>query len=64
VTLRYNTERPETALVGANRIAGVTPDEILEAAEAMDWKEGDWDVPFGDGKAAERIVKTLFAAVE
>jgi UDP-N-acetylglucosamine 2-epimerase (non-hydrolysing) len=64
VTLRYNTERPETAFVGANCIAGVTAGEILEGAEAMDGKEGDWEVPFGDGKAAERIVEILMEAFE
>ena len=64
VTLRYNTERPETAFVGANCVAGVTPEEILEGAETMDGKSGDWAVPFGDGKAAERIVTLLVDAFE
>jgi UDP-N-acetylglucosamine 2-epimerase len=30
----------------------------------MDGKEGDWEVPFGDGKAAERIVEILMEAFE
>jgi UDP-N-acetylglucosamine 2-epimerase (non-hydrolysing) len=64
VTLRYNTERPETAFVGANCVAGVTPEEILEGAATMDGKAGDWDVPFGDGRAAERIVDVLVAAFQ
>jgi UDP-N-acetylglucosamine 2-epimerase (non-hydrolysing) len=64
VTLRYNTERPETAFVGANCIAGVTAEEILEGAETMDGKPGDWSVPFGDGRAAGRIVDVLERAFE
>jgi UDP-N-acetylglucosamine 2-epimerase (non-hydrolysing) len=59
VTLRYNTERPETAFVGANCISGVAPEEIQEGAAIMDEKRGDWDIPFGDGRAAEYIVDTL-----
>ncbi|MGM0591284.1 MAG: non-hydrolyzing UDP-N-acetylglucosamine 2-epimerase [Halobacteriota archaeon] len=58
VTLRANTERPETLAVGANRLAGVTPEGILETATAMLEAERDWDNPFGDGRAAERILET------
>ena len=35
VTLRDNTERPETIDVGSNMLAGTTPDRILEAAKVM-----------------------------
>lgn len=59
VTLRYGTERPETAYVGANCIAGHEPVDILAAAIAMRGKAGDWDVPFGDGDAADRILDAL-----
>jgi UDP-N-acetylglucosamine 2-epimerase (non-hydrolysing) len=56
VTLRENTERPETLDVGANALAGTDPGRIMEKAEEMLAKRGRWRNPFGDGKAAERIV--------
>ena len=59
VTLRYNTERPETVHVGANCIAGLSPPDIIVAAERMASKSGTWDSPFGDGRASEHIVDSL-----
>lgn len=35
VTLRDNTERPETVLVGSNVIAGVVPDKIVSCTRTM-----------------------------
>lgn len=58
-TLRDNTERPETVEVGANIIAGVAPERILECVKTMLGKKNNWENPFGDGKAAERIVDIL-----
>ena len=59
VTLRDGTERPETAFVGANCVAGHQPDDIVAAAETMRSKEGGWRPPFGDGHAAEYILDDL-----
>jgi UDP-N-acetylglucosamine 2-epimerase (non-hydrolysing) len=60
VTLRYNTERPETLDVGANVLAGTNPREIVRKAEYMLNKKGNsWMNPFGDGKTGERIVQIL-----
>lgn len=59
VTLRDGTERPETAFVGANCIAGTRPDDIVAAARTMGAKSGEWDPPFGDGHAAEYILDDL-----
>jgi len=59
VTLRYNTERPETIEVGANVLAGTEPKEILEKAKIMINAKRDWENPFGDGKAAVRIVSII-----
>jgi UDP-N-acetylglucosamine 2-epimerase (non-hydrolysing) len=56
VTLRDNTERPETALVGANVLVGVDPEKILEGARTVIGRSRDWENPFGDGRAGERIV--------
>jgi len=59
VTLRYNTERPETIDVGSNMLAGTSPEEILEKTEYMLGIKRDWANPFGDGKAGERIIQIL-----
>jgi UDP-N-acetylglucosamine 2-epimerase (non-hydrolysing) len=59
VTLRYNTERPETLEVGANALAGADPTEIVRKADLMLSKHRDWENPFGDGKAGEKIIRIL-----
>ena len=59
VTLRDNTERPETLDVGSNALVGVNQDKILEGVKIMLSKERDWKNPFGDGKAGERIIKIV-----
>jgi len=56
VTLRDNTERPETITVGANLLAGTTTNEIVNCSYKMMDKATDWFNPFGDGKAAKSIV--------
>ncbi len=55
VTLRENTERPETVEVGANMLAGTDPRRILEAGLEMLSRNNLWEQPFGDGKSGERI---------
>jgi len=62
VTLRDNTERPETIEVGANILAGASPDKILKYTELMLSKESNWTNPFGDGKTGRRIVKIVTGA--
>jgi UDP-N-acetylglucosamine 2-epimerase (non-hydrolysing) len=59
VTLRDNTERPETLDVGANLLAGASPDKIIQCTVAMLEKKRDWKNPFGDGRAAAHIVDIL-----
>lgn len=59
VTLRNNTERPETVEVGSNRIVGVQLDRIVKGAREMLTVKPVWENPFGDGKAAERILDAL-----
>lgn len=59
VTLRDNTERPETIDVGANILAGASPDKILQCADFMLGRKNSWRNPFGDGKAGEKIVKII-----
>ena len=59
VTLRDNTERPETIEVGSNMLAGTNSDRILEAAKLMVRREKGWVNPFGDGKTAQKIISIL-----
>ena len=59
VTLRDNTERPESVEVGANRLAGAEAGRIVDCARAMAAKSRDWRNPFGDGKSGLRIVDLL-----
>ena len=59
VTLRENTERLETIEVGANILAGTNPKKMLKSARTMLKRKRNWKNPFGDGKAAERIIKIL-----
>ena len=56
VTLRENTERPETLDVGSNVLAGPEPESIVVNAFEMQTKSTDWELPFGDGNAAARIL--------
>lgn len=59
VTLRENTERPETLEAGSNVLAGTAPRVILERALEMIDRDRSWENPFGDGKAAGRIIDIL-----
>jgi UDP-N-acetylglucosamine 2-epimerase (non-hydrolysing) len=56
VTLRNNTERPETVGVGANMVAGLETDTVMRAVSEMENKPGNWENPFGDGTAAKKII--------
>ncbi len=61
MTLRNNTERPETIDQGTNELLGVNPKAIAPAMEKLfsgNWKKGS--IPhLWDGHTAERIVKVL-----
>ncbi len=58
VTLRDNTERPETIEVGSNILAGTRPEKILDVARTICGRKG-WVNPFGDGKTSSRIIDIL-----
>jgi UDP-N-acetylglucosamine 2-epimerase (non-hydrolysing) len=61
ITLRDNTERPETIEIGTNELIGTTPKRIKPALEKLlagHWKQGQIPEKW-DGKAAERIVEVL-----
>lgn len=59
VTIRDSTERPETVDTGANIVAGLDPASIIGAVETMLARPRSWKNPFGDGKAADRIVEIV-----
>ncbi len=59
VTLRENTERPETIEVGANILTDIDSKEILRAVGTMLEKEANWANPFGDGRAAQYILDSI-----
>ncbi len=62
VTIRDNTERPVTAEIGTNVLAGTSTEGILAAFQtAMKKCEKAKIPPLWDGKAAERIWQVLFA---
>ena len=63
ITLRDNTERPETCTVGTNELIGTNPAAIKPALDKLfagEWKKGA--IPeLWDGRTAERIIEILSA---
>ena len=61
ITLRDNTERPETCTVGTNELIGTNPAAIKPALDKLfagEWKKGA--IPeLWDGHTAERIIRVL-----
>lgn len=61
LTLRDNTERPETVTVGTNELIGTDPVKLAPALDRLiagQWKKGGIPEKW-DGKTAERIVEKL-----
>jgi UDP-N-acetylglucosamine 2-epimerase (non-hydrolysing) len=65
ITLRSNTERPESIKLGANYLVGCSTNSILDAAHRILEDEELPDRirrtpnPFGDGHASEKIVEAI-----
>jgi len=63
--LRKVTERPEASQMGLSRIVGTSRERIVEEASllltdrALYRAMSEADSPYGDGHAAERIVRAL-----
>jgi len=65
LTLRYNTERPETVLAGTNNVVGIEAEKVIEKAlEVLRDREGivqrrGCGGLLGDGGAGERVASIL-----
>jgi UDP-N-acetylglucosamine 2-epimerase (non-hydrolysing) len=61
ITLRNNTERPETVTIGTNELIGTEPKAIAPALKKLfegNWKKGS--IPkLWDGNTGSRIVNKL-----
>jgi len=64
VTVRDNTERPESMQAGMNILAGANPDKILSCAQTMLTRKIQWKPVFGDGHAGERIIDQLVEQIK
>jgi len=69
VTLRYNTERPETTMFHVNVLAGADKDRIvrlalMQAERAKEIRGLNFENPLGDGSAGKRVAKILKEALE
>ena len=70
MTLRYNTERPETVTAGGNILVGSNKDKIIETANLImnDPKTRETMKkainPYGDGKASSRILNVTLTDYE
>ena len=63
ITLRDNTERPETVTIGTNELIGTNPSTIKPTLKKLfnkEWKSGS--IPeLWDGNAGDRIINTLLS---
>lgn len=71
VTLRRNTERPETVWLGGNILVGDDPEKIVAIyryvanyRDEIVKKIGSVENPYGDGRAGERIADVLKRIIE
>lgn len=68
ITLRYNTERPETVTAGGNVLVGTDKDRIIQTArsilgdDALYEQMSHAENPYGDGKTSEEIVDIILEA--
>ena len=59
ITLRENTERPETVDVGANIITNFDIQKIKAAISEFSTRKLDYQIPLGDGTTSEKIFEIL-----
>jgi UDP-N-acetylglucosamine 2-epimerase (non-hydrolysing) len=56
ITIRDNTERPETVEVGANLVVGTSEIKVIAGAKTMLDKSRNWSSPFGNGDSSQKII--------
>src|SRR5438309_271522 len=61
VTLRENTERPETLEIGSNVLAGTDPARVRAAVRHQLGAKREWPNPFGDGTTGKQIAQRVAA---
>ena len=59
VTLREDTERPETIKIGANAITGYSAKKIISIATKAIIARRTWPNPFGSGGAGKKIISEI-----
>jgi len=59
VTLRENTERPETLDIGANVLAGTEPEKISACVVEQLARKPEWPNPYGDGTTGDKIARIV-----
>lgn len=59
VTAGNSTERCETTDIGANRLSQCDPDRVVRAVTEALEAGAEWENPYGNGDAAERILHAL-----
>ena len=59
VTIRDNTERPETVDIGASILVGNKENKIIKGIDKMIVTERSWKNPFGNGGAGKSIIDNL-----
>ena len=64
VTLREETEWPETVEAGANQLVGIDRRKLFAAVQEPHPDFGKIDSPFGRGKAGEHIVRELLHDID
>jgi UDP-N-acetylglucosamine 2-epimerase (non-hydrolysing) len=70
LVLRECTERPEALEAGAAELVGTNPERIAAAVERLLSDEAAYAAmaravnPYGDGRAAERIARTVRAFLD
>ncbi|TLZ46560.1 MAG: UDP-N-acetylglucosamine 2-epimerase (non-hydrolyzing) [Methanobacteriota archaeon] len=63
VTLRENTERPETLAIGSNVLTGTDPKRVRAAVRRQLDGKHDWPNPYGDGTTAPQIAEIVAASL-
>ena len=66
LTLRDNTERPETITFGTNRLVGYDPKKIEESFKSL--FQGKWKkytkIPLWDGQTSDRIIQHILNEIK